>query len=69
MKTEYKHIHFERAPGAGTIYICRNYSGETLGYISVYEEWQQFCFYSKGNIILSKSCLLDIVDFLKQLTV
>lgn len=69
MKTQYKHICFEIAPGAGTTYICRNYSGEILGYVGVYDEWKQFCFYSKKDIILSKSCLLDIADFLNQLTV
>lgn len=70
MKTEYKHIKFvilEKGNAVNpTRYQCINYSGEVLGTVEWMGEWAQYCFWCH-DIILSKSCMLDIADFLGQI--
>jgi len=66
MKIKYKHISFEEY-GDGKFYICNNNDGIILGATKYYDNWNQWVFYPVNNALFSKSCLLDIADFLNQL--
>ena len=65
---KYKHIYFEEITSRGKtkVWICWNNSGEILGVINWYAPWRQYCFDS-NNVIMSKSCLLDVADFLEKI--
>ncbi len=73
MKTKYKFINFkeiQKDTSARPIYnIFNNKSNEELGGISYYHRWKQYVFYinPEADAIFNDSCLLDIVDFIKQL--
>jgi len=65
---KYKHIYFEEIQNRGKktkIWVCWNHSGEELGIVKWYSSWRQYCF-DTNIVILSKSCLLDIADFLER---
>ena len=74
MKTEYKYIRFEQSgvgSGVGdkltTRWICLNKKhGDRLGMVCWYQAWKQFVF-QPDNADFSASCLVDIIDFMKQL--
>ena len=73
MKTEYKHIHFEDVSylhsGRKTkTFICANNNTDVqLGDVAWSRAWRQYCFEPESQTVFSKSCLLDICDFIKQL--
>lgn len=73
MKTEFKHIYFEdiseEYPKRKTqVWICRsNSKDDFLGIVEWYSPWRQYCFNTEDNIILAKSCLIDIVYFVIHL--
>ena len=75
MKAKYKFIHFiESKDGELTAenkigYECRNNkTGKVLAYIFYYELWKGYCFtQADAQIIFNDKCLVDIIDFLKQL--
>lgn len=72
-KTKYQFIRFEELSylqnGKIKYYNClNNKSNNSLGLIEWEQKWRQYIFSSSGSdIIFSVGCLLDIVDFLKQL--
>jgi len=65
MKMKYKYIRFRKC--LGYYEIISNSQGVVLGTIEWYKVWKQFCFIPKDNCIFSRSCMLDIADFLDQL--
>jgi len=73
MKTEYKHIHFEDVSyiypkkKTKTFTCLNNIAGTHLGDVQWNSPWRQYCFLTNDNILLAKSCLDDIGDFLNQL--
>jgi hypothetical protein len=70
MKTRYKYIHFDLAGGSGRkpCYHCRNNkSGGFLGVIDYYSRWRSYVFSAASTAVFDESCLLDIIDFMKQL--
>lgn len=70
MKTKYKFIYFEETEAffKKAYWIKNNKSKGVIGAITWYEVWHQYVFdpHYEGAIF-SESCLLDIIDFLKQL--
>ncbi len=76
MKTKYKYIHFVKMDGTFPdknerwIYnIINNSSKTTLGSIFYYYKWKQYVFEQESEgIVFNKSCLLDIIDFINQLS-
>ena len=73
MKIKYKYIYFEEIlrlqTGKTKHYNCRNNQTEdSLGIVEWERHWRQYVFNpSSTSIIFSVGCLLDIVDFIKQL--
>jgi hypothetical protein len=73
MKTEYKHISFEKkkvpASRKTEEWTCRNKSGEYLGCVAWYSPWRQYCWHQETHIpvVMARSCLNDISDFIRQL--
>ena len=70
MKTEYKHIRFEKIrEGKRTSeWNCMNKSGQYLGTVMWYFPWRQYCFYTDdGETYFSGGCLNDIKDFMLDL--
>jgi len=70
MKLKYKYIHFEK----GRVkteweywYVLKNSSNATLGTVECYPSRKRYCFMSREYTVLDKRCLLDIIDFIKQL--
>lgn len=60
--------------------MCLNDTGKTsrwsihsrrndacLGEIKWYSAWRQYCFFPFSDCVFNNSCLLDILDFIKQL--
>lgn len=73
MKTEYKHIYFDRdiqeeieLKRKTQIWIIWNRFGQVLGRIEWDCGWRQYCSFTE-NIKLSASCHDDISHFIKQL--
>ena len=66
MKTRYEYIHFVQ--DAENAWVVRNNKTEdSLGMITWYLRWRQFCLLPYPEIVFSKGCLLDIIDFIGQL--
>jgi len=67
---ETKHLRFclqERKPKTVVVGV-ENQSGEELGWIEWYSSWRQYCYISESyGIILAKSCLEDITQFITDL--
>jgi len=73
MKTKYKFIHFEEIPylqtGKTKHYDClNNRTNDSLGIVEWERGWRQYIFNpSSTSVIFSVGCMLDIIDFIKQL--
>ena len=73
MKTVYEYIRFEGDseffPSRKTkVFTCDNTNtGVRLGTVSWSRAWRQYCFEPAVQTVFSKSCLLDICDFINQL--
>ena len=70
MKTEYKWIRFKNIPvkTKTQYWECYNKEEETyLGYIKWYGGFHSYCWFQEPDMVMAKSCLLDIADFIKQL--
>lgn len=70
MAVAYKYLVFSDLSGmlfcGKPVYQCSNHSGELLGLVKWYPSWRQYCFYNKGEIVLSAGCLDDIADFIRR---
>jgi hypothetical protein len=70
MKTKYKYIWFMLLNDTGKTTrwsIHNNRSNAYLGEIKWYGGWRQYCFFTTMDAIFNDGCLLDILDFIKQL--
>jgi hypothetical protein len=70
MRTEYKYINFVKIGDTGktsTWAIQNNRSNSSLGEIKWYSAWREYCFFTTSGVVFNKSCMLDILDFIKQL--
>lgn len=70
MKTDYEYLVFQQVPtkGSTTGWCCNNKrSGITLGFIKWYGPWRSYCYFALVDIVYSKGCLSDIVNFIDQL--
>jgi hypothetical protein len=47
--------------------IFNNKSGVQLGIISYWKAWKEYIFHTKEDFVFSKSCLLDIANFMNDL--
>lgn len=66
---ETKHLSFyleERKPKTIIVKV-ENKSMEDLGIIKWYAPWRQYCYMGECDIILAKSCLQDIQEFITEL--
>ena len=67
---ETKHLNFylEKHKPKTIVVKVENKSGEELGIIEWYAPWRQYCYIGDGyGIIMAKSCLQDITDFITEL--
>jgi hypothetical protein len=70
MKTEYKYIKFICTKNTGKTTkwdILNRATSVRLGEIKWYSAWRQYCFFTVSDTIFNESCMLDIIDFIKQL--
>lgn len=73
LKTRYKFIHFEELEFLQTgktkhYNVNSNSSKDLLGMVEWECGWRQYVFTPSGSdVIFSVGCLLDIIDFIKQL--
>ena len=72
MITKYKYIYFEELKsGLKTKqFRVRNKTSDSLlGWIKWYGAWRQYCFFVHfSDLVFSAGCLVDIQDFIKELT-
>lgn len=72
MKTKYKFIHFSKLEiqNGRMTYKCENNKTDAvLAYIYYYPKWKQYVFtQADAEIIFNNGCLIDIVDFINQLS-
>lgn len=68
MKTKYKYISF--VPGAGeTVWTIWNHkSDDYLGILEYKKQWKEWELCPEPNTGWTNQCLLDVSDFIKQLT-
>jgi len=71
VKTEYRHIRFERKDllNGKVVWDCRNKrNGDLLGGVDFYEVWSSYVFWTTGpTAVFDSACLLDIANFLDSL--
>lgn len=72
MITKYKYIHFEvtkEIVNDRPVWDCKNNkSNAVLSKIFFNKQWKEYCFtQSEQGVIFNDGCLLDTVDFIKQL--
>ena len=74
MKTNYKHIGFEFdgfdhtiEPPKGNFCCYSKNEYYTLGWVRWYADWKQYCFFTNPDVVLSKSCMMDIADFIEKM--
>ncbi len=77
MKTKYKHIQFIES----TVWIkssknkrktkvweiIDSSNDDILGYVEWHSPWREYCSTTEDDVRISRSCHLDIADFIKQL--
>jgi hypothetical protein len=71
MKTEYKYIRFMCLGDTGKTSRWSIHNIRTqafLGEIKWYSAWRQYCFFTTMDSVFNDSCMLDILDFIKQLS-
>jgi len=66
---ETKHLCFylEKRKPKTIVVSVENKLCEELGIIEWYAPWRQYCYTAEYGIILAKSCLQDITDFITEL--
>lgn len=66
---ETKHLNFylEECKPKTIVVKVENKSMEDLGVIQWYAPWRQYCYIAECDIILARSCLQDITDFITEL--
>lgn len=72
METEYKFIHFELAKQQNPnswIYNCYSNEDEYLGQVKYYARWRQYAYYPTVGTVYEKTCLTDIAEFCRALSV
>lgn len=70
MKTNYEFIYFEkteRKPKTSVWACVSRRSGDEIGNVRWYGPWRQYSFFPANQTVFNRGCLLDILDFLKQL--
>jgi len=68
MKTRYKYIHFEQTILNGFWNCINNKHGTVLGTVSYYKPWRHYVFNAEcEDVVFSRDCLTDILDFMNQL--
>jgi len=70
MKTQYKHIEFEKIEQKQktSVWECRNHHDDTrIGEVKWHGPWRQYCFFTMNDYLFAKSCLDDISAFIQQL--
>lgn len=51
-----------------SVFLIKNEkSDDKLGIIKWNNHWRRYCFYPLGDTCFDNQCLLDIIDFIKQL--
>jgi hypothetical protein len=67
----YEYIHMEQDTtyeGKTTKWnVLNNKSEHLLGIVKWQNTWRQYCFFTEGDCIFSVGCMLDIIDFMKNL--
>ena len=48
--------------------IYNNRSKEEIGILSYYKPWRQYVFSSQPDCVFNNTCLLDVLDFMKNHT-
>lgn len=66
MKTKYKFIRFEELYDEFYA-IYNNRSNDLLGELQFYKPFKKWELSLERNVGFTKECLLDVVDFIKQL--
>ena len=70
MKTKYKHIHFvmieQKTKTSVWVYLT-NQENDGLGSVKWYSPWRRYCFFPVAETVYEKTCLTDIIHFIKQL--
>ena len=70
---EFKRIDMDDGSRKTSIWGCYNKkSGDSLGFVKWHGAWRQYCFFAGGPpsyrmVILSRSCMDDIQDFINNL--
>lgn len=70
MIKRYKHIHFTywKEGSCNEYWYCiNNKSGDRLGIVLFYKDWNQFVYSPSDGSIYSADCLEDIAEFLREL--
>jgi len=72
LKTEYDFIRMECYDFTGKTtkwQVLNKNRGFPLGTIKWFSHWRCYCFYPAGSVdlVFSKSCMLDIINFIDQL--
>jgi len=79
MKTKYRYIHFEQGNNfidsllfnlpddKKETWHCKTRSGNTIGIVAWYGQWQQYCLFPEENTVFNSGCLENIQHFLGQL--
>lgn len=62
-----KRCVFEKAKTLKDTYFVRNKKGEYLGDISFDLKWKRWVWEQEAYIIMSRECLQEVVDFMKEL--
>jgi len=66
MKDKYRYIHFIQLEQS--FWMCRNTKHDsTLGFVEYCPQWKRFVFLPESNTQFSIECMIDIIDFIKQL--
>ena len=63
----YTHVYFavEYETSKTTVWSCRNLKSDAvLGYVKWYGPWRQYCFVPEVDTVFSRSCMVDIENFI-----
>jgi len=66
--SKYLHFRFVRNAGKTSVYsVDSKREGASLGLVSWYGPWRQYCFYPDNGTLFNLGCLQDIESFLTAL--
>lgn len=67
VKTKYMMLFLEEEKPKTAVYRVESKDGDVLGTVKWCAPWRQYCYFPVSEIIMARSCLKELCDFIQKL--